>query len=777
MIQKQGDGRPTLWLGAVLWGLAIFLSSTFVDFPAVAGITLVMTVVVIARQFAGTSPSSGDATVHRNRRDQQSGQPGPTRTRWSRSTIWILAFLGVLVITCGTAAWRTGGRIVEGANLVSIAVDVLAHASFLIALAIWTIRPRRGHLAMLPLGMTTVLLCVAAGGVSRSLPAQTAVGLAVCLGFSIGSQVILSAKHQRGLGRHSSPASLAGRLGATTKRSLQSSQRLAPLMAALVLSLLMIVTSVVVSLTDQFLPGIQDDLRHQLQSSLDSVSDKSFVGGMRYVSGSRLGAVRKHLTDDPQGLALTAYAESSPGYLRGSVFDLYRYGRWYASGNVNFQGGQRSSTLRDVGIHSAGEGTVALKQKSRRPLKRFLISSASPRIDPSPTSDDAPPSDDGSPASSTDKRRTTVEVHNDPLRGNVVFLPLATDWIESNGTELLVSRHGTVRMGVDLAYPYVAGVMSEPPTEFLNDDRREIFLDSPSTVDTVMRSKANELCQGIPSARGKAAAISRYFQEGFEYGLNATNAPSRVDPLAYFMQTEHVAHCEFFASASVLMLRTVGVPSRYVTGYVVDEPSDDDTSKWLARNRDAHAWVEAYDDSTRRWFAVESTPGRAYQTITPERDAARARLNDSAVASGADAYQESWWSSAIGWVFSVRVTDSLLAVFRWVQVPLFVVLVYIWWTRYWRVAGGGADLVDTQSLKKLRKVDRRLRKWSLVRKPHETLYQFADRIMARAGGGEVSDPGPMADAARWYRRYADARYQGAMPPDFEWIKPADPVGS
>ncbi len=51
---------------------------------------------------------------------------------------------------------------------------------------------------MLPLGLTVVLLCVAAGGASQSFAAQTTVALAACLGFTLASQIILGAQQESG---------------------------------------------------------------------------------------------------------------------------------------------------------------------------------------------------------------------------------------------------------------------------------------------------------------------------------------------------------------------------------------------------------------------------------------------------------------------------------------------------------------------------------------------------------------------------------------------------
>ena len=90
----------------------------------------------------------------------------------------------------------------------------------------------------------------------------------------------------------------------------------------------------------------------------------------------------------------------------------------------------------------------------------------------------------------------------------------------------------------------------------------------------------------------------------------------RTDPVKYFLTEHRQAHCELFASATALILRSAGVPTRYVTGVICNErhPSG---KYFLARYGNAHAWVEAYDRQNRRWVVVDTTPPTV--TASPAR--------------------------------------------------------------------------------------------------------------------------------------------------------------
>ena len=79
------------------------------------------------------------------------------------------------------------------------------------------------------------------------------------------------------------------------------------------------------------------------------------------------------------------------------------------------------------------------------------------------------------------------------------------------------------------------------------------------------------------------------------------------DPVKYFLTEHRRAHCELFASATALILRSAGVPTRYVTGVICNErhPSG---KYYIARYGNAHAWVEAFDRQNKRWVVVDTTP-------------------------------------------------------------------------------------------------------------------------------------------------------------------------
>jgi protein-glutamine gamma-glutamyltransferase len=101
----------------------------------------------------------------------------------------------------------------------------------------------------------------------------------------------------------------------------------------------------------------------------------------------------------------------------------------------------------------------------------------------------------------------------------------------------------------------------------------------------------------------QATAIESYLRTHYGYTLQLLRTPAH-DPLANFLFDRRQGHCEYFASAMAVMLRTLGTPARVVNGFRSDE-FNDLTGNYVVRAKDAHAWVEAY------------FPGYGWQTFDP----------------------------------------------------------------------------------------------------------------------------------------------------------------
>ena len=110
--------------------------------------------------------------------------------------------------------------------------------------------------------------------------------------------------------------------------------------------------------------------------------------------------------------------------------------------------------------------------------------------------------------------------------------------------------------------------------------------------------------------------ISAYFTTRFTYSLKQKSKQKNSTPIVNFLTNTRSGHCEFFATATVLLLRQAGIPARYARGYSVD-PSDSMDGWSLVRTRHAHAWAVAYVDDA--WVNLDTTPG-TWQEIEREQE-------------------------------------------------------------------------------------------------------------------------------------------------------------
>ncbi|MEE3719651.1 transglutaminase domain-containing protein [Tumidithrix elongata RA019] len=100
--------------------------------------------------------------------------------------------------------------------------------------------------------------------------------------------------------------------------------------------------------------------------------------------------------------------------------------------------------------------------------------------------------------------------------------------------------------------------------------------------------------------------VGSFFNRNFRYSLNNSVAKDkRSTALSTFLLNDRSGHCEYFASAAALLLRDVGIPTRYAVGFFVSEFSPLE-NQYVVRGRDAHAWVLAYINGT--WQEFDTTP-------------------------------------------------------------------------------------------------------------------------------------------------------------------------
>ena len=136
------------------------------------------------------------------------------------------------------------------------------------------------------------------------------------------------------------------------------------------------------------------------------------------------------------------------------------------------------------------------------------------------------------------------------------------------------------------------------------------YLTLGSSVTKRTKELAASLTKGCSNDYEKVEAIRQYLQQYYNYTLNPPQPPKGQDLVDYFLFQSRLGYCVHYATAMVVLLRSVGVPARFVCGFV-SPPKLGGT--FNVTNKQAHAWVEVYSH-TLGFYTVDPT-GTSSQTV------------------------------------------------------------------------------------------------------------------------------------------------------------------
>ena len=201
----------------------------------------------------------------------------------------------------------------------------------------------------------------------------------------------------------------------------------------------------------------------------------------------------------------------------------------------------------------------------------------------------------------------------EPIATNVFFL--ATDPYEliGNYREVALDQAGSVFNNDRERAVTVYQGRSTIPFKTKLTLRESTPLDSAMFVTylqlPVTDPRVTELSRKITSLADndfdRASGLETYLRTHYGYTLELPSTQV-ADPLANFLFERKKGHCEYFASAMAIMLRTIGIPSRVVNGFRNGQYNDL-TGSYIIRASDAHSWVEAFI-SGYGWITFDPTP-------------------------------------------------------------------------------------------------------------------------------------------------------------------------
>ncbi len=134
---------------------------------------------------------------------------------------------------------------------------------------------------------------------------------------------------------------------------------------------------------------------------------------------------------------------------------------------------------------------------------------------------------------------------------------------------------------------------------------KEHYLQLPQNFSAKVRAAAVDITAGKVTPYDKALAITQYLRKNITYEKVIPNPPAGVDTMEWFLFDYKKGFCNYYATAEVLMLRSVGIPARIAIGYAQGQ-YDDVNHEFTVRAGDSHAWPEVYFPDAG-WVEFEPT--------------------------------------------------------------------------------------------------------------------------------------------------------------------------
>jgi transglutaminase-like putative cysteine protease len=146
------------------------------------------------------------------------------------------------------------------------------------------------------------------------------------------------------------------------------------------------------------------------------------------------------------------------------------------------------------------------------------------------------------------------------------------------------------------------------------------YLQLPEDLSSRIGALAAQVAGAEHSDLAKALALENYLRSHYEYSLDTFVTYQGDTPLDWFLFESKRGHCEFFASALAVMLRTQGIATRLARGFSLGERNPI-TGFYEVRVSDGHEWVEAFIPG-RGWLMLEPTPFYPLPSLQPGQSVA-----------------------------------------------------------------------------------------------------------------------------------------------------------
>jgi transglutaminase-like putative cysteine protease len=306
-------------------------------------------------------------------------------------------------------------------------------------------------------------------------------------------------------------------------------------------------------------------LNHTRPERMVGFSDKVDLGGVGKLRSDPTVVLRVDVPDlpsePPPRLAL---------YLKGTAFDRYDGRTW-----------SRSRPFDRVRIEQRGRSVR---------LQRF-------------------------PDPSRDKR---LLIDLEPIEPRVVFLPAdAVALTLVAPTNIMLGQVPELELGAEgslyyrtpeergLRYEVSLAGPDDIARSELGASERARYLVLPSDLPARVRELGHTWTAGAKDSLSMARMVEMRLRQDYRYDLESPSGGAD-NPLDHFLFVSRRGHCEFYSTAMAVILRSLSVPTRNVTGFI-GGTYNRFSGTYAVRQGDAHSWVEAYVDGLG-WTRFDPTP-------------------------------------------------------------------------------------------------------------------------------------------------------------------------
>ncbi|RUT27691.1 hypothetical protein EJP77_20480 [Paenibacillus zeisoli] len=134
------------------------------------------------------------------------------------------------------------------------------------------------------------------------------------------------------------------------------------------------------------------------------------------------------------------------------------------------------------------------------------------------------------------------------------------------------------------------------------------YVELPDNLPREVRELGAKLTKGSRTRYEAVKSVESYLKNNYKYSLEPDTLPSGQDFTANFLFVQKIGYCDHFSTAMAVLLRTQGVPARWVKGFAPGRMSEGDPHQFTVSYSDAHSWVEVYFPGVG-WVPFDPTPG------------------------------------------------------------------------------------------------------------------------------------------------------------------------